>query len=158
MSLFPPQDTSGLYFSMNDVEETPWSRLQVKPFELDGKQWQSAEHYYQAMKSNSPAYQERVRLAATVKKATKLGKSWFIRKRPDWKAVQSTVMTRAVYTQCRTYSDMAESLLETGDEKIVENSQFDYYWGCGRDRRGENEYGKMLMNIRDKLKAEKDVV
>ena len=49
---------------------------------------------------------------------------------------------------------LAEALLATGDNPIVENDQYDYYWGCGRDRRGDNTYGKVLMDVREKLRQE----
>ena len=64
-------------------------------------------------------------------------------------------MTRGIYVRCRTHPELAEALLDTGDTKIVENSNFDYFWGCGRDRRGENRYGKVLMNVRARLREER---
>ncbi|MGB1090832.1 MAG: NADAR domain-containing protein, partial [Oceanobacter sp.] len=45
-------------------------------------------------------------------------------------------------------------LLDSGDIEIKEVSQYDYFWGCGRDLRGQNAFGKMLMDIRAKLKEE----
>ena len=63
-------------------------------------------------------------------------------------------MTRGIYIRCRTYPHLAEQLLATGDRHLVENSQYDYYWGCGRDRRGNNAYGKVLMKVRAKLLEE----
>jgi hypothetical protein len=65
-------------------------------------------------------------------------------------------MTRALYTQCHAYPDFAAALLATGDRPIVETAQYDYFWGVGRDQRGENHYGKVLMKLRDKLRAEQD--
>ena len=106
------------------------------------------------MKFNQVDYQEKIRLASDPKAAEKLGNKRFKRKRSDWQEVQTTVMTRAVYTQCRTYREIADNLLATGEEILVENSQFDYFWGCGRDRRGENHYGQVLMNVRAKLREE----
>ena len=64
------------------------------------------------------------------------------------------MMTRAVYIKCRTHEEVAAALLATGDQQIVESSQYDYYWGCGRDGRGHNAFGKVLMAVRDKLKQE----
>ena len=75
--------------------------------------------------------------------------------RRDWKQVRETVMTRGIYVRCRTHPELAEALLDTGDTKIVENSNFDYFWGCGRDRRGDNRYGKVLMNVRARLREER---
>jgi ribA/ribD-fused uncharacterized protein len=64
-------------------------------------------------------------------------------------------MTRGIYIKCRTHKEAADALLETGDQKIVESSQYDYYWGCGRDGRGHNTYGRVLMAVRDKLREER---
>ena len=35
---------------------------------------------------------------------------------------------------------------------------YDYYWGVGRDGRGHNVFGKVLMAVRDKLMQEQDAV
>jgi ribA/ribD-fused uncharacterized protein len=61
-------------------------------------------------------------------------------------------MTRAVYLKCRTHPEVAQQLLQTGQRRLVENSQYDYYWGCGRDGRGFNTFGEVLMDVRDKLR------
>ncbi len=61
------------------------------------------------------------------------------------------MMTRGIYIKCRSHDDVARTLLGTGEKNIIENSQYDYYWGCGRDGRGENVYGKVLMDVRNKL-------
>ena len=63
-------------------------------------------------------------------------------------------MTRAVYIKCRTHSEVSQALLATGKETLVESSQYDYFWGCGRDGRGNNAFGKVLMAVRDKLTQE----
>ena len=68
--------------------------------------------------------------------------------RDDWNTLRETYMTRGVYRKCRTSEDAASALLDTGERRIVETSQYDYYWGCGRDTRGLNTYGKVLMRVR----------
>ena len=65
-------------------------------------------------------------------------------------------MTRGIYIKCRTHAEVAERLLSTGDRRLVEGSAYDYFWGCGRDRRGYNNYGRILMSVRDKLRVESD--
>jgi ribA/ribD-fused uncharacterized protein len=74
--------------------------------------------------------------------------------RDDWKQVKDIIMTRGIYIKCRTHSEAANALLATGRKTIIENSQFDYYWGCGRDGRGHNTFGKVLMSVREKLRDE----
>ncbi|MCM2679053.1 NADAR family protein [Echinimonas agarilytica] len=142
-----------LYLSRTDHAE-PLSAYSAYPFELEGKTWPTVEHYFQAMKYDNEAEQERIRQSETPELAAKLGSRWFKPKRKDWKSVQVVIMTRGVYIKARTHPDIAEKLLATDDQKIVENSSYDFYWGCGRDRRGENQYGQVLMNVRAKLKEE----
>lgn len=49
-----------------------------------------------------------------------------------------------LWSRCRTHQALAEALLAKGDQKILEDSNVDYLWGCGRDRRGHNRYDKAL--------------
>jgi ribA/ribD-fused uncharacterized protein len=88
--------------------------------------------------------------------AAKLAKANKKRVRRDWKMVRQVMMTRAAYTKCRSHQAVADLLLSTGNKHIVESSLYDYYWGVGRDGRGENVYGKVLMGVRDKLIQERD--
>ena len=124
-------------------------------FELDGFEWPSVEHYYQAMKFDDPDYREQIRHAAHPAEAAKLGKSKKHQKRKNWHKNSVTYMTRGTYIKCRTHADIEQRLLESGDITIKEVSQYDYFWGSGRDLRGNNAFGKMLMGVRAKLLAEK---
>ncbi len=74
--------------------------------------------------------------------------------RKDWSKVRRVIMTRGIYTKCRTHPDVAQRLLATGDAQLVETTQYDYFWGSGRDRRGSNAYGAVLMDVRKKLQEE----
>jgi len=151
--LFTPENQDYLRVSREDVN-SPLASFSKHGFFLDEKQWPSVEHYFQAMRFDSEDFREKIRIAEHPRLAQKLGKSRFKRKRKDWEKVCDIVMTRAVYIKCRTHADAAEALLATGDQKIVETSSLDYYWGCGRDGRGNNGYGKVLMNVRNKLREE----
>ncbi|WP_404364519.1 NADAR family protein [Marinobacter sp.] len=154
MPLFPTETgENDLYLSRSDPDNR-LGTFAAFSFELEGKVWPTVEHYFQGMKFNDETLQEKVRTAATPAQARKLGRKRDRSFRRDWKQVRETVMTRGVYVRCRTYPDLAEELLKTGDQKIVENSNFDYFWGCGRDRRGHNSYGKVLMNVRARLREE----
>ena len=151
--LFPEIDTNVHYFSRIDEEETLGTWIHC-PFRLENKEWLTIEHYFQAMKFADETYQEKIRLAASAKQARKLGRTRFKRIKTNWRDLRAVFMTRAVYTRCKTYPDLARHLMNTGSKKLMENSQYDYYWGCGRDRRGTNMYGQVLMNVRDKLRDE----
>ena len=148
--MFSPTDDA-YYLSRSDVNE-PLSSFSRHGFDLDGYFWPSVEHYFQGMKFENSSDREKVRLAEHPAKARRLGRSRFRKLRKDWSNVRRIMMTRAVYTKCRTHPDVAERLLATGDAELFENSQYDYFWGCGRDRRGHNTYGKVLMDVRSKLR------
>ena len=139
--------------SRTDVGQ-PLASYSKHAFELDGFEWPSVEHYYQAMKFEDADYREQIRLASHPADATKLGKSKKYSRRKDWDKLKVTFMTRGSYIKCRTHPEVAQALLDTGDLNIMEVSQYDYFWGGGRDLRGNNEFGKLLMGIRDKLREE----
>ena len=152
--MFFPDPGKKHYVDRTDVND-PLSSYSRFGFELDDAEWPSVEHYFQGMQFEVGEIREAIRAAETPDKAVKLAKSNKRKIRKDWKDVQQVMMTRAVYTKCRTHPEVAEVLLKTGADKILESSMFDYYWGCGRDGRGHNIYGKLLMSVRDKLLQER---
>ena len=134
--------------------EDAFGSMIVRPFELEGMQWVTAEHYYQAMKYPDQARFQAIVAAPDAATARKLGVGCLKRKRRDWQSVRQVVMTRALYTQARTHEDFATRLLDTSDQPIFNKQQYDYYWGLGRDHRGNNHYGEVLMRVRQKLREE----
>lgn len=149
--IFASNQEKVIYVARADVESllAAWSK---HGFELELAEWPSVEHYYQAMKFEDSDLREAIRAAAHPKEAQQIAKKNKRRVRKGWKALKKTYMTRAVYLKARTHPEAADALFGTGNAKIVETSQYDYYWGCGRDGRGENNYGKVLMEVREKLR------
>lgn len=154
--LFPEENVNDIFFSRHDVDEILGSASH-HPFVLEEQEWPTAEHYYQASLFDNPSIKARILELKTANEVMAFTKWKFFQKKKGWKKFRQVLMTRAIYTQCKTYPEMTERLLATGDKKLVENSTYDYYWGCGRDRRAENTYGKVLMNVRDKLRTEQGV-
>lgn len=130
------------------------SSFSVHGFPLDGRDWKSAEHYYQAHRYAEGAHFDAIAAAPTPEKAKQLADRWWWRKRGNWKAQRQLMMTRAMYTKCKAHPEVAEALLATDDLKIVDTTMYDYFWGLGRDLRGDNIFGIVLMNVRDKLREE----
>ncbi|MEE4661978.1 MAG: NADAR family protein, partial [Halieaceae bacterium] len=142
MEAEPGRGRDALYLSRTDANE-PLSAYSRHGFFLDDAQWPSVEHYFQAMKSLDGDWRERVRMAPHPRQARRLGRSRRAGLRKDWKQVRRVVMTRAVYIKCRTHAEVAQRLLATGAARLVESNAYDYFWGCGRDRRGLNVYGEV---------------
>ncbi|WP_224746050.1 NADAR family protein [Neiella litorisoli] len=152
--MFAREDTDDkTFFSRYDTAH-PMSSHVERPFELDGMTWPTIEHYFQAMKFTDEALRQRINQAPTPEQASKIGSKWYRRPRRDWKKIQTVVMTRAIYVSAKCYPELAQALLESRGQTLIENDAYDYFWGCGRDKRGENQYGQVLMNVRDKLFAE----
>lgn len=149
--MFSNTNDSAVYVSKDDLSH-PLSACSRHGIELDGARWPSVEHYYQGMKFDDLAVREAVRCAAHPFDARKVAKKNRRKVRRDWADRKITIMTRALFVKCRTHDDVAAALLATGDANVVETSQYDYFWGCGRDQRGDNSYGKVLMNVRAKLR------
>ena len=153
MSIFKSVPDDAVFLSREDANEplAAWSR---HGFDLDGHHWPSVEHYFQAMKFADTPLMDTIRQAGHPRDTAKIARRNFWKVRRDWKKIQLVVMTRGTYIKCRTHPDVAEALLATGDSLLVEQSLYDRYWGCGRDYRGDNYYGRMLMDVRRRLREE----
>lgn len=128
-----------------------FSNFAAFPFDLDGKEWPTSEHYFQAMKFTDEAYRERIREANRPMVAAQLGRSRDVPIRQDWESVKIDVMRRAVQAKFEAYPALRSLLLSTGDEMIIEDAAGDSFWGCGSEGNGENWLGRILMEIREQL-------
>ena len=54
-----------------------------------------------------------------------------------------------------SFPEIADVLLGTHDAEIVEHTKSDSYWGDGGDGSGKNMLGKILMDVRERLKRER---
>jgi ribA/ribD-fused uncharacterized protein len=120
---------------------------------LDGKTWPTSEHYFQAQKFAGTPHEEEVRRQETPRQAADLGRD---RKRPlrkDWEAVKDDVMREAVRAKFSQHEELRAILLGTGDALLVEHTERDAYWGDGGDGSGKNMLGRILMEVREELRA-----
>jgi len=126
-------------------------------FELDGVWWPSAEHCYHAHKftGDEPEHQDarrRIYEAPTPREAKRVAHEFDAYRRRDWDAVRDDVMRRIVLRKFESNADIARVLLSTGDAELIEESR-DHHWGCGENGTGHNMLGRILMEVRAKLRA-----
>jgi hypothetical protein len=132
---------------------------------IGGIEYPTVEHYFQSMKfvETAPEYAADIRTSATPLDAKKLGKSrdfpidenWADSKRGQGNSV--TVMRRALLYKALQSTEFRETLLSTRDDQyIIEASPFDSYWGEGRNKKGKNMLGKLLVELRFILRAKRD--
>ena len=129
------------------------SNFYISPIRLDGKDWPTVEHFYQAAKTLDPAYSERVRLASTADEAKRLGNDPACLLRADWSGYKVEVMRRALAAKFGQHPDLGRLLVATGDAILIENSKKDYFWGAGADGTGRSMLGALLMELRASLAA-----
>lgn len=109
----------------------------------------SVENAYQAAKV--PASMRARFQAVRPGEAKRMGRSTAIR--PDWDAVKESVMLELLRYKFKPRGGLASALLNTGDAELVEgNGWGDTYWGVYRGV-GENRLGRLLMQVRDELRA-----
>ena len=118
--------------------------------EYGGIEYGSSEAAYQAQKCTSED-QRRLFASLSPAEAKELGSS--LEPRPGWDSEKVGVMTGIVREKFRQHPELAERLLSTGDEPLVErNSWGDRFWGVDMNGEGENMLGRILMLVRDELR------
>jgi len=129
------------------------SNFYLSPLCLDGKEWPTVEHFYQASKTLDQAFSERIRLAPTADEAKRLGNDPACALRPDWTEYKVEVMRRALAAKFGQHPELGKLLVATGRATLIENSKKDYFWGAGADGTGKSMLGALLMELRGSLAA-----
>lgn len=75
--------------------------------------------------------------------------------RKDWEQVKDEIMLCALRKKFETHKDIRDILLSTGEEELIENTTYDYYWGCGTEGNGKNMLGRLLMQVRKEFQSDK---
>lgn len=133
-----------------DGEYAFLSNFYDSPIERDGIVYPTNEHFFQAMKTLNPEEHRQIAAAATPGKAKRLGRQ--VKLRPDWEEVKLQIMKEGLILKFFCNKDLAKKLIATGNAELVEgNTWNDKFWGVC-DGVGENNLGKLLMEIREDLK------
>jgi len=128
------------------------SNFYHSPFmDSSGVLWQTNEHYYQAMKTVDLLERALVWAAKTPKDSKRLGRQ--VAKREDWENIKEDVMMNGLRMKFTLGSKMAQYLIATSDNEIIEHAPWDNYWGSGKDGKGENRLGALLMEHRANLNS-----
>ena len=122
------------------------------PIAIDGQEWPTSEHYFQAQKFLDSERRERIRHTPSPMIAARLGRDRKARLRTDWEHVKLDIMRKAVRAKFAQHRDIRDVLLGTGTATIVEHTTNDRFWGDGGDGTGENWLGRILMEVREELR------
>lgn len=133
------------------------SNFYLSVITLDGMDYPTVEHAFQAAKTDDPDERRAIQEAVTPASAKKAGRIATLR--PDWEEVKYSIMHDLVLQKFTRYPDLRQMLLDTGDAELIEGNNWnDRTWGMTKDKTGDyvgkNWLGKILMQVRDSLRNE----
>jgi ribA/ribD-fused uncharacterized protein len=124
----------------------------------EGILYPTAEHAFQAAKTDNEHQRFRIYQATTPKRAKLLGRS--VDLRSDWEeGFKLVAMEHVVTSKFTLFEDKKTMLLSTNGAELVEGNYWhDNFWGncyCGRNSSctygGKNHLGKILMKVREEI-------
>lgn len=149
----PALNSGAIYFYTSGQPYYEFTNFQTGyPINLDGKQWPTTEHYYQAQKFTNKQLQEQIRTAATPRQAFDMARKNKSQERSDWRQVNLEMMLKAVRAKFNQHAKLKNMLLNTGNKNLIEDAgQNDAFFGAGADYNGDNYLGRILMHVRGEL-------
>lgn len=128
-----------------------FSNFSRHPVTINGKVYPTTEHWFQSQKFAGTPHEEEVRQAATPALAAKMGRDRARPLRSDWEEVKIDIMKEGLLAKFTQHDKLKKLLLSTCNERIIEHTVNDSYWGDGGDGRGENMLGQLLEWTRDQI-------
>jgi ribA/ribD-fused uncharacterized protein len=124
------------------------------PIMLDGEQYRSTEHAYQAAKFEfGSEHRHIIRMTPSAGFVKSYARRYAKDINPEWNSLSLEYMYDLNYQKFRFKPDLQEKLLATGDLHIEEGNHWgDTFWGTCNGV-GENHLGKILMRIREELRS-----
>jgi ribA/ribD-fused uncharacterized protein len=129
------------------------------PIVLAGRRIRTAEALYQACRfPHLPNVQRMIIDEISPMTAKMRSKPYRSQSRADWDDIKVPVMKWCLRVKLvSNWPKFSKLLLETGTRPIVEDSRKDDFWGAKPDEsflRGCNVLGRLLMELRDKLRSD----
>lgn len=120
--------------------------------EVDGRKYETVEHYFQSRKARTGEDAKLIASASSPREAKRLGRR--IKIRGNWEQVKLDVMEKGVHAKFQQHPELARKLVATGDVLLEEGNRWgDTFWGVdSRTGIGGNNLGKILMLVREELK------
>jgi ribA/ribD-fused uncharacterized protein len=132
------------------------SNFYAAPVEMDGAEYPTIEHAFQAAKTMDYAKRRTIRDTETPSAAKRMGRR--IKRREDWFDVSLEIMKALVSQKFTCYPELGEKLLATGETELIEGNNWnDRFYGAVYDTTknewvGENHLGRILMEVRAELR------
>lgn len=132
------------------------SNFHPSPVELDGVEYPTVEHAFQAAKTLSKRQREIVLGKDTPGKAKRAGRKVTLRE--GWEGMKHGVMLDLLRKKFAHGTPLLPLLLNTGNAELVEGNNWkDTHWGVSlKTGKGQNWLGNLLMQVRNENGADSD--
>ncbi|KAH9932382.1 uncharacterized protein B0H18DRAFT_55553 [Fomitopsis serialis] len=149
-----PESASRILFYRRHEPYFEFTNFAPYTIDWDGHRYPTAEHLFQAQKFMSirPDLADRIRNLPNPRAALEEAGRMRRLQRTDWFDVNLRIMDEILEAKFTQHPELKHTLLSTDDSELIEDSPVDSFWGCGENGEGQNELGKALMRLRDKLK------
>lgn len=129
------------------------SNFYEAPIEYNGLSYKNNEAAFQAQKVlDNETREQFCELPPNL--AKRLGRK--VKLREDWDEVKVDIMKEICRTKFETHPNLMDRLLTTGNRPLVEGNDWnDTFWGVDDENGGENNLGKILMELREEFKNER---
>jgi len=124
------------------------SRLRLKNVSFP-----TAEHAYQYEKACFHARKDiasRILRCHTPFQAKRAAKD--IHQCQAWHECKADVMAKILSEKAKQCQVFRKALVNTGNKRLVHNTETDSFWGCGEDFKGTNMLGRLLEDLRQTLR------
>jgi len=129
------------------------SNFHASPITYEGIQYPTAEHAFQAAKARTQEEKQYIAGLASPGLAKRAGRK--VKLIENWDQKRVEIMTEIVRLKFTQNPELAQQLLDTGDDELIEgNTWGDTFWGVC-DGVGFNHLGSILMQIRSELHRSK---
>lgn len=136
------------------------------PLQINGVRILTTEALYQACRfPHMPDVQKEIIGQHSPMTAKMKSKPYRRNSRPDWDEIRYKIMRWCLRVKlAQNYEEFGRLLLATRNQPIVEQSRKDDYWGAklvddtGNTLVGQNVLGRLLMELREKLKDDTEGV
>jgi len=150
------------FYRASDQAYGCFSNLYQRPIVFEDQIFDTAEHAYQAGKARKPHVRDWILAAPSPSLVAMAAHGlywWDIRS--DWSKIKFDRMRQVLRAKFEQHQDLCEVLLSTGDARLVEsatvNNPVNRLWGEVNGR-GKNMLGQLLMELRDQLRQEEEMV
>lgn len=157
-----------VFFFSKEPENKELSNFYETNFKMDGIEYKSAEHAFEAIKAKTFGDDEtfaKILKAKSAQSAKSFGNKVKGFNEEAWKEKQDEVMKSILRAKFTQNLDLRKKLLDTDDKVLANADSRDKYWGIATSAnttmakdpkkwKGENKLGTMLEEVRAVLKAE----